>query len=247
MMSIAWDAVQTASLAALVALPQAHNDRMLLTVCFVLTHSVVWVAAVAFYLAIRWSGRFERYSVNGGAKPPRSLLIETALNTLLNHILLQWLFTYFVVTPVFAACGALNHFASPHPPALTTHVWHLALCIVIQDATFYWTHRLLHTPFLYRTVHKRHHAFVANHPLAVEHAHVVESIVGNLLPLFLPCILSEMSRIRTHAPELPHKLAPHPSGCCSALHDLANVGSNPTRHSAGARHNLHAVVRTGAY
>ena len=35
----------------------------------------------------------------------------------------------------------------------------------------------------------QHHSFAINHPIAVEHAHVVESIVANLFPMFLPCVV----------------------------------------------------------
>ena len=42
-------------------------------------------------------------------------------------------------------------------PELHVVLAQLAACIIIEDAAFYWVHRLLHHPKLYRHCHKVHH------------------------------------------------------------------------------------------
>jgi len=42
---------------------------------------------------------------------------------------------------------------------------------------------LLHTPTLYRLVHKKHHEFNMSISVASEYAHPVEFLIGNLFPL----------------------------------------------------------------
>ena len=32
----------------------------------------------------------------------------------------------------------------------------IPIFMIIVDTQFYWTHRLLHTPYLYKTIHKIH-------------------------------------------------------------------------------------------
>jgi sterol desaturase/sphingolipid hydroxylase (fatty acid hydroxylase superfamily) len=145
---------------------------------------------LTFFIAIDWCGHFQKYRLHkSSSQPPRALLVEAAVNTIATHLLLQMLSTYYLAAPVFAATGALSSFVATETPGALEMLIQFALCILIHDTAFYWTHRMLHTPLLYRTVHKRHHTFTINHPIAVEHAHVAESLVANLFPMFLPCVV----------------------------------------------------------
>ncbi len=50
-------------------------------------------------------------------------------------------------------------------------------CAAVGDAHFYFTHRILHAPILYRTVHKAHHASTNPNPLSGLSFHPIESIL----------------------------------------------------------------------
>ena len=67
-------------------------------------------------------------------------------------------------------------------PAAALH--HLAHGVVI-DVWFYTTHRALHWPPLYRTVHRIHHRFRAPVAVACVYAHPAEFVVGNVLGVVL--------------------------------------------------------------
>lgn len=78
-------------------------------------------------------------------------------------------------------------------PTRTTLVWQLAVAMVVEDTMFYWGHRALHTwPALYQRVHKIHHEYA--HPVVAssEHAHPVEFLLGNLLPVLTPALALDM-------------------------------------------------------
>ncbi len=74
-------------------------------------------------------------------------------------------------------------------PAAAEVVRHLLLCCAMREVLFYYAHRLLHQPRVYRAVHKTHHKFIAPVALAAQYAHPVEHIVANVLPVGLPPLL----------------------------------------------------------
>lgn len=54
---------------------------------------------------------------------------------------------------------------------------------VLEDAGFYWVHRLLHHPKLYGPIHSVHHEFTETFSLNASISHPLEMIFNILLPL----------------------------------------------------------------
>ena len=75
---------------------------------------------------------------------------------------------------------------SPELPPLGEVAVHIVACTLMREVFFYYTHRLMHVPSLYRLVHKAHHRFTAPVSLASQYAHPVEHIVSNILPVIGP-------------------------------------------------------------
>lgn len=66
----------------------------------------------------------------------------------------------------------------------------LPIFLLIEDTYFYWMHRALHTPFLYKHIHKMHHQYKHPNSWAVEYAHFLEYTLVNSPGVFLgPCLL----------------------------------------------------------
>jgi lathosterol oxidase len=62
----------------------------------------------------------------------------------------------------------------------------IALAVIAQDAWFYWTHRAMHHPRLFRLFHRTHHRSVHPSPWTAYAFDVPEAIVqATFLPLFL--------------------------------------------------------------
>lgn len=67
-----------------------------------------------------------------------------------------------------------------------TVAWQFALYFVLFDAYFYWMHRLFHTKWLHRKVHRFHHRSTSPTPLTAFAFHPVEGMVFNaFIPLML--------------------------------------------------------------
>ncbi|KAJ6028696.1 hypothetical protein N7540_004272 [Penicillium herquei] len=71
-------------------------------------------------------------------------------------------------------------------PGIGEFIRDFLISILLREAMFYYSHRLLHVPYLYRRIHKKHHKFTAPIALAAQFAHPIEQIFANALPISLP-------------------------------------------------------------
>ena len=96
------------------------------------------------------------------------------LNTNVLPVLVYAPLTYF---------EAISHHAEaieaiPSPVQLLVQ---LLFCMICDDFCFYWLHRLVHLPVLYR-FHKMHHEHADSISITAEYAHPFEFLLGGLLP-----------------------------------------------------------------
>ncbi len=152
---------------------------------------VVWGAhEIAFF--VTWAafgllyrlGIGKRFQVAAGKAPPAELSRRAAIEVVGGHVLLLAVAAY-VLFPAWAWMGG----RSDQPwPSVVEVVWQLAAFILLQDTIFYWSHRVLHWPRLFRAIHVKHHTFRHVRGHASEYSHPVET-VANLVAFMVPAIL----------------------------------------------------------
>lgn len=62
-------------------------------------------------------------------------------------------------------------------PSWQTMVYQILIFFVVEDAWHYWLHRMLHTPMMYKKIHKLHHQYSAPFGLAAEYASPLEVMI----------------------------------------------------------------------
>jgi sterol desaturase/sphingolipid hydroxylase (fatty acid hydroxylase superfamily) len=61
--------------------------------------------------------------------------------------------------------------------------------LIIDDAFYYWSHRLMHHPKLYKFLHKAHHNSTNPTPLCSFALHPFEAVIDNALRIIIPLLL----------------------------------------------------------
>ncbi|XP_043453539.1 fatty acid hydroxylase domain-containing protein 2 [Prionailurus viverrinus] len=80
----------------------------------------------------------------------------------------------------------------PYRRELPTFHWfllELAIFTLINEVLFYYSHRLLHHPTLYKKIHKKHHEWTAPIGVISFYTHPIEHVASNMLPVVLGPIL----------------------------------------------------------
>jgi len=67
-------------------------------------------------------------------------------------------------------------------PDTITLMGSLAFCMICEDTAFYFTHRIMHHPAIYKYVHKMHHTYKTTVSISAEYSHPLEYAFGVILP-----------------------------------------------------------------
>jgi plant 4alpha-monomethylsterol monooxygenase len=162
----------------------AMSERWLFTAVVWGAHELAFFATWGFFALLFARGVATRFQVAAGKAPPEDLSRRAVKDVLGGHVLLLAI-TAFVLFPSWSAMGGKS--GAPLP-SLFEIAWQLVAFILLQDTIFYWSHRALHIPRLFKAIHVKHHTFRHVRGHASEYAHPVEAI-ANLVAFMLPPIV----------------------------------------------------------
>ncbi len=149
--------------------PQLHF-ALILSALHTVTLLMVW----ALFAFMHRRGIAARFQVHGGSAPDAALSRRANRELISGHLLFPVLM-YLVVHPLWSARG--GSMTAPFEPPLEVAL-HLLAFILLQDTIFYWSHRTLHRPYLYKRIHARHHRFRYVRVPVAEFAHPVENALN---------------------------------------------------------------------
>ncbi|KAI1618138.1 methylsterol monooxygenase [Exophiala viscosa] len=150
-----------------------QNDVLATGIMSFMMHEIVYFGRCLPFMIMDKIPYFRRYKIQGQKMPTLSEQWACAKLVLLSHFTVElpqiWLFH-----PMSQYFGLSSTVPFPH---WTTMAWQIALFFVLEDAWHYWLHRALHTPRLYKMIHKLHHQYSAPFGLAAEYASPLETMI----------------------------------------------------------------------
>ncbi|OGM49398.1 sterol desaturase [Aspergillus bombycis] len=153
--------------------------------------SVFWSLSLLFLLLDLFGPlHVQRNKIQSSSRQPdRRLLWKAILVAALNQAFATTLHLgqIFIVRPLVPQLTGLR--VDPWLPSAAEIMHGILWCTLGREALFYYGHRALHWPWLYRRFHKQHHLFTTPVAVASLYCHPVEHVVSNILPVAIPAHL----------------------------------------------------------
>ena len=158
------------------------SDQLIFTICMIISHTGTFITVAGFYVYCDYYQLDQNHKLHRKQSqiPKKPLIIKTVIEMMINHFITSPLLAYFMYTTFKNSLGMQN-IDSPLP---SYQMLFLDFCraTLFNDVGFYFTHRLLHHPYLYATFHKQHHDYHGTISIAAEYANPIESLVSNVIP-----------------------------------------------------------------
>ncbi|OXB76148.1 UNVERIFIED_CONTAM: hypothetical protein H355_016726, partial [Colinus virginianus] len=106
--------------------------------------------------------------------------LRQAINTALFN---QFFVSFPMLVPMFYVMKWWGSTFSKELPTFQWFLVELSIFTLIEEILFYYSHRLVHLPLLYKHIHKKHHEWTAPIGVVSIYAHPLEHILSNMLPV----------------------------------------------------------------
>lgn len=146
------------------------NDVLATGVLLLAVHELVYFGRSIPWLILDMMPSMRKYKIQDKKAPTRAQYLECVKEVLLAHIFVE-------AFPIFGfhfVCNFFNITYRAPFPSVWLMVAQIACLFLMEDTWHYFGHRLLHTPYLYKRVHKQHHKYAAPFGLTAEYAHPIE-------------------------------------------------------------------------
>lgn len=153
---------------------------------YLVVNGTFWGSNLLFYWFYR-TNAYPEYRIIPDAFPTKELINECLRTNIIENVLLLPVILYFAY-PMFVASGMT--ISTPFP-SVGIILRDILISIVFNDTMFYWFHRMLHHPSIYKYIHKHHHRFNYSIGNAAKFAHPIEDALANVAPTIAGCLVMQ--------------------------------------------------------
>lgn len=146
-------------------------------------HHGVCLSLNAFFFLVFRVDLFREHKLQPDRWPEPALVRKAVRNFLVDALLVLPLAAYFIIVPI------LQMTAAEEMPGVVVGAAQLAVMLLMTDALFYASHRVLHHRSLYSWVHKQHHEFKTTVVIAFEYSHPIETALNTLTVVVPPLVV----------------------------------------------------------
>jgi len=165
------------------------SDRGYFTILIVTVHSFTFIYSFMMDVIKRNGWYIDRILQFPRTEPPDNLVNKCLIKNIRNHFIIVPFALYYCGYDTFLYMGMRTDYSSWLLVSWKCCGRDLVVSFIINDTLFYWGHRALHIPFLYKYIHKQHHQFKQPIAQASEWAHPIEDIIANIAPTLAGCFI----------------------------------------------------------
>lgn len=155
-----------------------------------LVHEAVWFFCNLPYLVIEHFDLCPQYKIFQAVATDKAGMWRVFRGSLVGHLLVvlpMSLLSY----PLLTSVGFSSRVEDL--PSVSKFLVQFAFFNILEDAMFYWIHRLMHIPYFFKNFHYKHHSYFYPYSLAGGEAHPVEFVFNFTLPIVLPPVLAGLT------------------------------------------------------
>jgi sterol desaturase/sphingolipid hydroxylase (fatty acid hydroxylase superfamily) len=150
-----------------------YSDKIFFVFGTMILHEIIFIFMNSFFILIEYFNIFQEHKIKRNERLNSKDFTHVLLDFFINHFVFQPVVLWFSFDVNIYFGMQMNQL-----PTFLTLFFHLCLCFLWYDFTFYFLHRFLHSSkFLYENIHKKHHYFVNSISLSTEYLHLIEDFL----------------------------------------------------------------------